>query len=814
MSITRINNPFAGEHVVGLTPQPAARVADWNRRLNLFSGRALSDTALTAEQEGRNGRVALAGQTVSAGVIAGLEVVLAREGDQDMLHIGPGYGIASSGEDVYVAAGARVAVRSIPVYTTAALLDNAPPLGTGALAARRLGASLAQLLDAGVNVPRAGILTLQPVQIDTLANFDPADPCQEDPSSTAFSDEQLIDGARIVYYAWPDEWLLLPAADVQWRNRLAFSIFDREQGLQPDEIMPWEALGLPIGLLALDDDFAALFVDRAAVVRQGGRARRHTAPTQNSGHEFLWQARIQQCAEHVASFNTADDAAADNPNRPGLSDTERAQTLAAHFRYLPPCGLLPKYALTFGGSTASAGVRVTGAPFFPGKYNVTAAPVPLEQLDVIARRCGPLADFDLASGDQVNVAVPVPQVWYEPDLLQVLRIDPVFLQTVQHFDHIRSLWLKRRTDVRGYYSLLVKAATGADATFPTPDPDAVEDEDQADGQIDEGIDVFKTPEQTYGTESSDGDRVLSVVTLKDKLEAMPGVASEVPQLDGLGLARFADLLQAKSDAANDHIDLGFLRVQTDIYRTRQKMLSQDAATRLAVSPALATIAQGVSAAATREDLEKVPGQRENRAQRTAETIHSRASALHRERLDGRRGRRGAVAAPRHHESGRSRPELPGVPRRHERHHWPRPGHHQGDRPVGDLQRREHAVWRHHESGLGGGRGVGGRHHLRPRDRRRRLRSADHERRRTARGSADDRSQDVHAGEQDECGGDVPQYDGDLQRRLAVRDARRRHRHSRFQGRQRARDPEEVQRRGRHGARRPRQRQARPAAQQP
>src|SRR5204863_9330908 len=108
----------------------------------------------------------------------------------------------------------------------------------------------------------------------------------------------------------------------------------------------------------------------------------------------------------------------------------------------------------------------------------------------------------------------------------------------------------------------------------------------------------------YGTDLLSGVLVSTdVQKLKTKLAAMPGVSLDLPQLDTLGLTQFAALLQTKSDTANDKIDLGFLRIQTDIYRTRQKMLSTEAATRLAVSPALASIAQGVSALATKEDLD-------------------------------------------------------------------------------------------------------------------------------------------------------------------------------------------------------------------
>src|SRR5690606_17172286 len=56
------------------------------------------------------------------------------------------------------------------------------------------------------------------------------------------------------------------------------------------------------------------------------------------------------------------------------------------------------------------------------------------------------------------------------------------------------------------------------------------------------------------------------------------------------------------DRADDLVDFNFLKVQTDIYRVRQLVLGSTAATRLAVSPALAGIAQAETAAASTERI--------------------------------------------------------------------------------------------------------------------------------------------------------------------------------------------------------------------
>ncbi len=70
---------------------------------------------------------------------------------------------------------------------------------------------------------------------------------------------------------------------------------------------------------------------------------------------------------------------------------------------------------------------------------------------------------------------------------------------------------------------------------------------------------------------------------------------ERSQLPVLGLEGFVAYLKSRADRADGIVDYGFVKVQTDVYRIRQLMLGTTAATRLAVSPALATIAQGPTA---------------------------------------------------------------------------------------------------------------------------------------------------------------------------------------------------------------------------
>src|SRR5215472_14695641 len=73
MPATPITNPLPGEELLGVDP-PLQQQVDpgWRHRLALFTGRALSDTALDGEQLYRAGLLATLGQAVSAGVVKGL----------------------------------------------------------------------------------------------------------------------------------------------------------------------------------------------------------------------------------------------------------------------------------------------------------------------------------------------------------------------------------------------------------------------------------------------------------------------------------------------------------------------------------------------------------------------------------------------------------------------------------------------------------------------------------------------------------------------------------------------------------------------
>lgn len=650
MKVKRIFSPAKGERVIAVNPEMKPEIgADWRRRLNFYTGRSLSDVALTTEQTGRDGRLAMRGQMISPGVITGLEAALELDPDGNYFyHLLGGAGMAASGEDFVMTQGMRVNVRSTLVYLPAGLTGLGNHLS--------LENTLGKLIDDGIDLPRAGVLVLQPVTAALIGRLEPGDECEIDPANDAYDDWQLADACRLVFYAWPTTRIALPASTpaATWRNRLAYAIFNAEKSRTEDELMPWNELGVPVGLVGFADDWTPLFLDRYAVVRAGGKPQRRKSLF--PGNPFLWQARVQQFTDQISGATLDNVPFAD---------------LRREYRYLPPAGLLPREVLNpREGQTQDL--------FFPPGYAVDAVPIPIEQLDAAIEGSASLEPFDLTVPDRARVLVPVPQIWYERGLLQTEEIGPEFQQAIDEFITRRGRWLSRREHVRDIIRLLTKAITGTAINYPSPDPGALESPEALFDPIDENDPQLKDPEGEYGTTvNAAGERQIALieelraylmtnsplrsaparVPFPDRLDndIIPGLTferdakeqgflvfaglmdedtrekirdllkslfpnanvnlddvvnslyalsnrNEVAQLDKLGLIKFIDYLKAKLQAADDRIDLGFLQAQTNIYRLRQIMLGTAAASRLATSTALAEIAQGDTAVATREQL--------------------------------------------------------------------------------------------------------------------------------------------------------------------------------------------------------------------
>lgn len=541
MRVNPIRTPMSGEHVAGVEPTLSPNVQDhWNRRLNLYTGRALSDVALTLEQDGRAGRLATRGQMASPGVVHGLEVALEVDEDSEgaprhFYHIAAGMGLAASGEDVLLRRSLRIDVRDVQVCGPRAVFPpyaigtegGTPPIETGLPSAvdhQVNGLTLGQLLDVRVTQPppagtkdllRVGVLVLQPIVTEMLGNADADDPCEQDPANFAFEDQQLVDGCRLLWYVWPDEWRQLPPLDRHRRNTIAYTIFDAERDMGGESLLPWENVGVPIGLTAFNRRWEPLYVDRHAVVRTGGAPRRRSVILPRLGNSFLWQARVQQFAEHVAH---------EHPLSPSPA------RLARQFRFLPPVGLLPRDVVDLTtGRTA----------FLPSTYRVDAAPVPLEQLDLAMEESAPLAPFDLYVPDEMQLLVPVPQKWFEPGLLRHETISQAFIETIDVLVRRRGKWLRRRLEVRQRKAVIDRAIGILEQTYPERDPEALEDHESiSTNTIDATDPQLAIPEEQFGTTMDGGDTVSTVLQqLRDYL------TNETPLYDDVSTAFLAPVTE-------------------------------------------------------------------------------------------------------------------------------------------------------------------------------------------------------------------------------------------------------------------------------
>lgn len=467
MSIEHITEPLAGERVVALSPEDATLAAtDWLRRPNLFPARALTAPTLQGRQRWQAGHIAQRGQALTSGVVRGLGVSMRVESDEssavERLFVESGLGLAVSGEDVVLPRRTAFELADLPAVVPPGwelalppgpVDDALPPLGT--LHPRVVVPRLDDVwTSAGARMPRVGILVLQPVTVDT-SDADPEDPCDRcacgpEDNVAAFEDWRMADGTRLLWYPWPEEWRPLPASPLRQRNALAHLIFEAEAALAHGEALPWEAWGVPVALIGLNDSLQVDYIDRASVVRQGGRARDARLQlagglddgarlAANSRLPGLWQARIEQFAGQIAEFDTAEGT----PPSP--------QTMADPFQKLPPCGLLPKSALRLDDFRSD---------FFPPLFTLDAVPVPMEQLDLAIREAAPMAPVDMAAPERVRLLVPVSQASWEPRLLHQDVIDPDFQITLDRFLLERSRALGGRQGLRNKAALLAHALDG------------------------------------------------------------------------------------------------------------------------------------------------------------------------------------------------------------------------------------------------------------------------------------------------------------------------------------------------------------------
>ncbi len=577
MKLTPPDNLLKWERVIGIHPSLATRVNKcWSKRLNFYMGRTLTHSALNIEQKHRSNHMAMIGRQLSTGVVEGLELDLEALSQTDLtdppepmytemllkkqyFHITPGIGVTASGEDITVSAPIRVQIDKIPV--------------------------IGQNPDNHDGPKGIGIIVLQPIIADDAGIEESTDPCEIDPSDDAFAEWQLVDGCRVAWFPWPESWTLpVPPYGDRLRNILSHFIFEQEIK-SSDLYLPWEKSGIPLALVRILDNNIIDFIDRYAVVRQGGSPLARRALVSTSGNPFLWQARMLNFSTHMGELQ-----------KKGLPLSEAID----HFRYLPPVGVLPFNMVDLANSRVD---------FLPSSYHIDAIPIPLEQFEIPFEASAPLLPFDLYIPDRLQILVPVEQSLYDPQLLKREQVDDIFEQTINELlEHIGKTLSRRQVLRQMEHVIQNSISSDIEIGFPDVDPDAVSGEVPVpdDNVTNHAIETINVLTKLYNF--IDENSPLSDVELGQlNPGTKPASDSDAPTHEYpeifIGIRNFIKKLEENADICDDKINFSFLRLHTDVYRIRQMMLGNIQATRLATSPILANIAKGDTNLATQQKLQ-------------------------------------------------------------------------------------------------------------------------------------------------------------------------------------------------------------------
>nr|WP_321398837.1 hypothetical protein [uncultured Desulfobacter sp.] len=592
MKIAFTKHPFEGERVIRTSPSMSNRISsDWYRRPHLYTGRALTADTLISNTKHHLRHLQLAGRHISRGVIQGLTLSHYQRQYTDAggtrrteqwLRLSAGQGITPWGEDVTLPETSDILMDNVAVWES----ENAPR--------------------------GAGIFLLQPLEILDEIVSDTENQCQWDETQDAFDDEQIVDGCRLVFMPWPTGLLgpIPQVSDPQFRNRLVYRIFDHEQA-HPDALFPWEQVGVPLGLAFISEETGQImFIDQQAVVRQGGAPLSTRALLSMNGTPFLWESRIQQFVGHLYDIRQTTD------------ELPAAHTI---FDALPPVGVLPKAALNFDDMWS---------PFFPSQFIVDAAPIPEEQLEVAMNTSAGLSPFDLYQPEKIKLLVPVPQAVFQPDLLKKESPDPIFLETLRKLIREIRQWIANRTRLREMAEQVMGGIDMSQVPQFGQDKDAIPDEAV--------FPVFPNPDETLTAFGSAAVHAVSDLRTWIRNHA-PGVPDSVlvPLLPSNGdspgfreefegLENFINDLKKKITKTEDLLDSGYIKSKIEMYRLQRLLKGNIKASRMATSPAMASIVGDQKSIPTLDDVEKYF----NSAITTEETLDITPEELAPEDLSG------------------------------------------------------------------------------------------------------------------------------------------------------------------------------------
>ncbi len=445
MSVTLIQDAQPGEDLIGIEPELSEQVdAGWLHRLALFNGRALTASALDSEQAYRAGRLAILGQAVTHGIIKGLALTANLSTANPTLQVTPGYGISASGEDVALLRTLRTTLNSLMVID--------PLTGSVIAAFPEYAANAANTAYAGVLLMQPIVAQMSGASVDTgpVSQFVSGNlgaSCDQDPAEYAFADWQIVDGVRLVLVAWPTS-LGAPASASSplGRNALAYTIFNAEMGLAPDDRLPWDMLGVPLALAGFSTTWQLQWVDCSSVVRTGGLSRnRYVLPaTPGVASAFLLanpalaQARVAQLSEQLGAL-------------PGLT------SFSQDFANLPPCGVLPASSLNFSTQTGL---------WFPSNWTLTVEPVYQEEVETALLAGMTAQPLDLTQPESIDILVPLPDALYDPNILLQETVAQSFYNAVDDAEDELTFVLQHRETIQEEANALSAAINGSQQPAP------------------------------------------------------------------------------------------------------------------------------------------------------------------------------------------------------------------------------------------------------------------------------------------------------------------------------------------------------------
>jgi len=590
MSTRRVTTPAPGESLVNIEPALLQQVSGvWRHRMSLYTGRTLSDSALSAEQRYRSGRMVTLAQLVTPGVGAGLDSHIDDSGN---VRVGAGYGFTALGEDVTLLRELNATLDQLPVINPI----TGGPLTTGeaikTLADTKNDASVKGGIYVLLLLPVTGKATGEEIDKNRGPNeisgtLDSS--CLRDPEDYAFEDWELVDGTQLVLASWPDMPASLSLPDPNpastWRNRIAYTIFNAEMQLGRDEYLPWQGLGVALALIGFDATWKTLFFDRNAVLRSGGHARHSQLLSQGDGYVQVSrntaEARLLQLMEQNAQIASQADFAV-YPN-------------------LPPTAILP---------AASLQLVKRQNNWFPKNWKLHVAPIHAEEVETALRSQMFAAPFDLSQAEEADILLPLTDDVYDPNVLVVESLAQVFKDELKKATGARDQAVQHRFFLQTEGNALLKAQGKASI-------------DTNAGLTDDERNAVKTPftppadgSEANGTlRNADGSvQSADVKALIDAAGASPYTLQvnskplplfskdDLSTLTDHGVQAFIDRINARINKIDDLLNINYLQTQTNIYRYRTNVLHASDASRLVTSPIIANIAQRESAMATAEDL--------------------------------------------------------------------------------------------------------------------------------------------------------------------------------------------------------------------